>query len=60
MTPKPGADRLVETFRSYSHALAAELQRKYPTVDRDELRSAADLGLVEAANQFRPVPGSTV
>jgi RNA polymerase sigma factor for flagellar operon FliA len=57
VAPKPGADRLVETFRSYSHALAAELQRKYPGVDRDELRSAADLGLVEAANSFDPSRG---
>ena len=57
VVPKPGADRLVETFRSYAQAIAAEIQRKYPTVERDELRAAADLGLVEAANSFDPTRG---
>jgi RNA polymerase sigma factor for flagellar operon FliA len=55
--PKPGADRLVEAFRSYSHALAAEVIRKFPTVDRDEIRASAELGLVEAAGSFDPTRG---
>jgi RNA polymerase sigma factor for flagellar operon FliA len=55
--PKPGADRLVEAFRSYSHAIAAEVIRKYPTVDRDDIRGSAELGLVEAANNFDPSRG---
>ena len=55
--PKPGSDRLVETFRSYAHALAAEVHRKFPTVDRDDLQGAAELGLVEAANHFDPARG---
>jgi RNA polymerase sigma factor for flagellar operon FliA len=57
MVPKPGVDRLVETFRSYSHAIAAEVLRKYPAIDRDDLIGAAELGLVEAANSFDPSRG---
>jgi len=45
-------DRLIETFRSYSHAISAEVLRKYPAVDRDDIVGAAELGLVEAANNF--------
>ena len=55
--PKPGADRLVEAFRSYSHAIAAEVIRKFPTVERDEIRASAEFGLVEAANSFDPSRG---
>jgi len=55
--PKPGADRLVEAFQTYAHAIAAEVIRKYPTVDRDEIRGSAELGLVEAANSFDPTRG---
>src|SRR5262252_6623090 len=50
-------DRLIETFRSYSHAIAAEVLRKYPAVDRDDIVGAAELGLVEAANNFDPSRG---
>jgi len=57
MAPKIGADRLIETFRSYAHAISAEVQRKYPTVDRDDIIGAAELGLVEAANSFDPTRG---
>src|SRR5215469_14534223 len=45
-------DRLIETFRSYSHAISAEVLRKYLAVDRDDIVGAAELGLVEAANNF--------
>jgi RNA polymerase sigma factor for flagellar operon FliA len=55
--PRPGADRLAETFRSYAHAIAAEVMRKFPTVDRDDIRGSAELGLVEAANSFDPTRG---
>jgi RNA polymerase sigma factor for flagellar operon FliA len=50
--PTPGADRLVEAYRSYAHAIAAEVMRKFPTVDRDDIIGSAELGLVEAANHF--------
>src|SRR5215472_4811832 len=50
-------DRLIETFRSYSHAISAEVLRKYPAVDRDDIIGAAELGLVEAANNFDPSRG---
>ncbi len=57
MAPKIGVDRLIETFRSYSHAISAEVLRKYPSVDRDDIIGAAELGLVEAANNFDPNRG---
>jgi RNA polymerase sigma factor for flagellar operon FliA len=57
MVSKLGADRLVETFRSYAHAISAEVLRKYPAVDRDDIIGAAELGLVEAANKFDPNRG---
>lgn len=51
-------DRLVETHRSYAHAIAAEVAKKLPShVERTELRSAAELGLVEAAAGFDGRPG---
>jgi RNA polymerase sigma factor for flagellar operon FliA len=57
MASKLHADRLVETFRSYSHAISAEILRKYPAIDRDDIIGAAELGLVEAANSFDPNRG---
>ena len=57
MAPKIGSDRLIETYRSYSHAISAEVLRKYPSVDRDDIIGAAELGLVEAANNFDPSRG---
>ncbi|MBV9508144.1 MAG: sigma-70 family RNA polymerase sigma factor [Acidobacteriia bacterium] len=53
----PDRDRLVETFRSYAHAIAAEVLRKFPSLERDEVRGAAELGLVEAAGSFDPSRG---
>jgi len=50
-------NRLIETFRSYSHAISAEVLRKYPAIDRDDIIGAAELGLVEAANNFDPSRG---
>lgn len=51
-------DRLVETHRSYAHAIAAEVAKKLPShVERAELQSAAELGLVEAAAAFDGRPG---
>jgi len=55
--PRPDTDRLIETFRSYAHAIAAQVLRKYPGVDKDDLQGAAELGLVEAANSFDPTRG---
>jgi RNA polymerase sigma factor for flagellar operon FliA len=55
--PKPDTDRLIETFRSYAHALGAEILRKYPRLDKDDIQGAAELGLVEAANSFDPTRG---
>ena len=44
---------LIENHRGYARALAAEILKKLPPhAERDELESAADLGLVEAANAF--------
>ncbi len=55
---KPDLNRLIETYRSYAHALAAEVLRTLPpTVDKDDVRGAAELGLVEAANSFDPSRG---
>jgi RNA polymerase sigma factor FliA len=54
---RPDVDRLIEAFRSYSHAISAEVLRKYPALDRDDVIGAAELGLVEAANKFDPTRG---
>jgi RNA polymerase sigma factor for flagellar operon FliA len=44
---------LVESHRSYAHALAAEIARALPGhVSREDLDAAAELGLVEAAQAF--------
>jgi RNA polymerase sigma factor for flagellar operon FliA len=55
--PRPDTDRLIETFRPYAHALAGEIRRKYPRLDKDDIQGAAELGLVEAANSFDPARG---
>jgi RNA polymerase sigma factor for flagellar operon FliA len=57
MVPKPDTDRLIETYRSYAHALAAEVLRSFPSVNKDDVWGAAELGLVEAANSFDPARG---
>jgi RNA polymerase sigma factor for flagellar operon FliA len=57
MIPKPDTGRLIETYRSYAHALAAEVLRQFPGVNKDDVRGAAELGLVEAANNFDPSRG---
>ena len=50
--------RLIEAYRSYSHAIAAEVLKKLPSsVDRDDVIGAAELGLVEAAQKFDPTRG---
>jgi RNA polymerase sigma factor FliA len=50
--------RLIEAYRSYSHAISAEVLKKMPTsVDRDDVIGAAELGLVEAARNFDPSRG---
>jgi len=50
--------RLVETYRSYSHAISAEILKKLPpSVDRDDVIGAAELGLVDAARNYDPSRG---
>ena len=45
--------QLIESHRSYAHALAAEVGRGLPShVSREDLDAAAELGLVEAAQSF--------
>jgi RNA polymerase sigma factor for flagellar operon FliA len=51
-------NRLIEAYRSYSHAISAEILKKLPSsVDRDDVIGAAELGLVEAAQNFDPSRG---
>jgi RNA polymerase sigma factor for flagellar operon FliA len=56
--PKADPTKLIETYRSYAHAVAAEVVRKLPpSVDKEDLIGAAELGLVEAAASFDPSRG---
>jgi RNA polymerase sigma factor for flagellar operon FliA len=56
--PITNPNRLIEAYRSYSHAIAAEILKKLPSsVDRDDVVGAAELGLVEAAQSFDPSRG---
>src|SRR5215471_4000526 len=51
-------NRLIEAYRSYAHAISAEVLKKLPSsVDRDDVIGAAELGLVEAAQNFDPSRG---
>jgi RNA polymerase sigma factor FliA len=51
-------NRLIEAYRSYSHAISADILKKLPSsVDRDDVIGAAELGLVEAAQNFDPSRG---
>ena len=53
-----GKQTLVEQNRSFAHAIAAEVIVKLPRdVDRDDVKAAAELGLVEAAASFDPARG---
>ena len=46
---------LIESHIPYSHAIAAELLARFPTfVDRRDVESAAEFGLVQAANAYDP------
>jgi RNA polymerase sigma factor for flagellar operon FliA len=52
------AHRLIESHRSYAHAIAGEILRKLPShVDKADLQAAAELGLTEAASAFDGRPG---
>lgn len=56
--PKADPDQLVNAFRSYSRAIASEILRKLPpSVEKDDIFGAAELGLVEAARAFDPSRG---
>jgi RNA polymerase sigma factor for flagellar operon FliA len=49
---------LIEANRSYAHAIAGDILHKLaPSADREEVRGAAELGLVEAANAFDSTRG---
>src|SRR5215831_8194671 len=51
-------NRLIEAYRSYAHAIAAEIRKRLPSsVDRNDIIGAAELGLVEAARNFDPSRG---
>jgi RNA polymerase sigma factor FliA len=54
---------LVEKHLGYAHAIAAEVLKKLPaSVDRSEIKSAAELGLVQAAKAYdssRAIPFTT-
>ena len=44
---------LIQSHISYAHAVAAELLARFPAhVDRQEVRAAAEYGLVQAANAY--------
>jgi RNA polymerase sigma factor for flagellar operon FliA len=46
-------DNLIEMHIGYAHAIAAEMLKKYPaSVDRRDIESAAELGLVQAARAY--------
>jgi RNA polymerase sigma factor for flagellar operon FliA len=50
--------KLIDSHRSYAHAIAAEVAKKLPPeVENKDVRAAAELGLVEAANSFDPSRG---
>jgi RNA polymerase sigma factor FliA len=52
------AHRLIESHRSYAHAIAGEILRKLPAhVEKDDIQAAAELGLTEAAAAFDGRPG---
>jgi RNA polymerase sigma factor FliA len=49
---------LIESHISYAHAVAAELLVRFPAhVDRQDVRAAAEYGLVQAANAYDPSKG---
>jgi RNA polymerase sigma factor FliA len=51
-------NELIESHLGYAHAIAAELVSRYPAnVTRQDLESAAELGLVQAARVYDPAKG---
>lgn len=49
---------LIESHISYAHAVAAELLARFPAhVDRQDVRAAAEYGLVQAANAYNASKG---
>ncbi len=49
---------LIEAHISYAHAVAAELLARFPShIDRQDVRAAAEYGLVQAANAYDPSKG---
>jgi RNA polymerase sigma factor FliA len=56
----PGSrnEELVELHIGYAHAVAAELLARFPAhIDRQDVRAAAEYGLVQAANAYDPGKG---
>jgi RNA polymerase sigma factor FliA len=49
-------EELIENHLGYAHAIAAEFLSRYPpNITRDDLESAAELGLVQAAHRYDPL-----
>ena len=49
---------LIESHISYAHAVAAELLARFPAhIDRQDVRAAAEYGLVQAANAYDAAKG---
>jgi RNA polymerase sigma factor for flagellar operon FliA len=54
----PSNHRLIESHRSYAHAIAAEILKTLPShVEKADLQAAAELGLTEAASSYDHRPG---
>lgn len=53
-----GIECLAESYLGYAHAIAAEMLRTLPSnVDRADVESAAEFGLMQAANSYDPSRG---
>jgi RNA polymerase sigma factor for flagellar operon FliA len=48
---------LIEDHLGYAHAIAAAISKKYSRLDRRDLESSAELGLVQAARDYDPSRG---
>jgi RNA polymerase sigma factor for flagellar operon FliA len=50
---RPDVDQLIHSYRSYAHAIAAEILYKLPShIDKGDIVGSAELGLVQAAQSF--------
>jgi RNA polymerase sigma factor for flagellar operon FliA len=54
----PSSHHLIESHRSYAHAIAADILKTLPPhVEKSDLQAAAELGLTEAASSYDHRPG---